>query len=222
MSGFQFGIDKDTKQNNRVIIDVPFKDEVSGKWTFPLAILRKVEYDPKYETKKGERKVLKFHFSDTKGQKTFTHIEWDFDPETDPKAEKKVEALNIRLKHIYTTYAKFPESGIGSKAKSFDGFFKAVEKAFNEDNDGKPIYRTEDSYKLAFIKVVWNNGNRVLPYAPNFLEFTTGQDKFPKTLEVNEKYDDVSNKTASTDFAGGSNIAANMAATDLGNMPEFD
>lgn len=215
----QFGITKDTKSKNRVPIDVPTLDE-SGKYVFPVAVLRKVEFVPDYEYKKGKADILRFTFSDVKGEREHTHIEWPFELDNE-KAEGKLDMLNQRIKHMYEAFATFPEKAIGAKTKTFGEFYKAVEVAFNTDNEKGPIYKTkEGKYIMFFLKVIWNRGNRNLPYSPNFMERTDGKSKYASTLEINTKYDDVLNKAAAMDF-GGSSIGASPTFSDA-DMPSFD
>lgn len=214
----QFGINKDTKALNAVPIDTPYKGD-NGKYVFPVCVLRNVEFEAKKETKKGETAALTFTFSDTKGEKTHNKVEFPFEV-NDEKSQKRLEALNVRLKHLYTAFMEFPDKGIGEKATTFEAFLKAVAKAFNEGRDGKPIYKNEEGKNIMFfLKITWSKiGRRDIPYAPNFIEKYTKDG--PHTLDINPKYDLLESPSSSMDFAGGSPIDAGAISDE--DMPTFE
>lgn len=221
----QFGITQETKSSNNIPFDAPYKDKETGKWKFPYGFLTAVVAEAEKETKKGKKTALTFTFKDDKGH-VFNHIEWGFEP-TDEKAEKKIEAMNTRIKHIYTQFAEFPTAGIGAKAKSFHDFFKAVAEAFTgKGEDAKPIYKNADNKNIPiWIKVIYGQGNNVqFPYAPNFLEkVIPNQDC---KLTVNLQYDVVEQKAATGGmaFAKPGSIMGAPADLDsaMANMPDFN
>lgn len=216
--GLSFGITTETKSSNFTPLKVATKLDTPDPrfpygWSFPIARLVNVVANPEYETKNGKKAVIQFIFKDRNGSQ-YTHIEWEQDP-TDVKIKEKMDGLNVRIKHIYTTvFGNFPEQGIGANAKSFADFFDKVAKAFNEavNEAGSKIYATKDLY----YKVTYYNGNVGFPLSPNFLE-EVKKDK-PCNLNINLKYDKIdSTATAST------NPMFNIGGEDMPfDTPDFE
>tara|TARA_R110000772_G_C13310328_1_gene440510 strand:- start:39783 stop:40445 length:663 start_codon:yes stop_codon:yes gene_type:complete len=179
-----FGITAETKDSNNVKMLAPIKVEASktfpNGYKFPVGRLVNVVAKKDYETKNGKTDVIQFIFKDKEGRQ---HIrtEWAQDT-TDEKYSKKVDAMNSRVKHMYTQlYAEFPEKGIGVNAKSWFGYFEAMEAAFKSNKEYHKI--------PLFLKLVYFNGNLDFPYSPNFLQ-RAGEGVICK-LEINLKYDTI-------------------------------
>lgn len=176
-----FGVTSNTKSNNSVGYDSGgFK-----KVTLKEVVFEEVGKDTKY-------KVLSFKFVDEAGIKTFTHSEFPIDMDS-ADAAKRMEGLNVRLKHLYTAFAPFKE--FGTTAKSFDEFFQQTAEAFNTGNEGKPIYKTDKGDKLCWIKLGYyskkNPTNIGFALSPNFIEVVKGPENSQKpiSLTINNKYD---------------------------------
>lgn len=176
-----FGVTNETKSNNSVSYD-------SGG--FKKAILKEVSFEE--VGKDVKYKVLSFKFVDEAGIKTFTHSEFPVDMES-ADAAKRMEGLNVRLKHLYTAFAPFKE--FGTTAKNFDEFFQQTAEAFNTGNEGTPIYKTDKGFKSVWLKLGYyskkNPTNIGFPLSPNFIEGITGAENSqkPKSLAINNKYD---------------------------------
>lgn len=182
--GSGFGITSETKESNAIRVLPPISIEPSrlfpNGFKFPLVNLVNVIAKDKFETKNGETQVVQFVFKDKDGRQ-YIRTEWAQDP-SEEKYQKKMIALNSRVKHIYVQfYPTFPKEGIGVKAKGFFEYFKAIEVAFKEN--------AEISKVPLFIKLIYFNGNLDFPYSPNFLQ-RAGKDVVCK-LEVNLKYDHI-------------------------------
>ena len=179
-----FGITKDTQDSNSIKMLPPLKKEPTKRYPsgyhFPIAKLVNVVAKDNFETKNGETQVLQFIFRDSDGRQ---HIrtEWAQDS-TEEKYMKKMDALNVRVNHMYKQYYNtIPEGGIGTGTSDFFSYFKAIEEAFKAN---KEIHKIN-----VYLKLVYFNGNLDFPYAPNFLEKVI-KDK-PCGLEVNLKYDHI-------------------------------
>lgn len=178
----QFGVTNETKSKNAT----PFSPKFTKGFLMDVKH-EEIGKDTKY-------KVLSFFFQDIEGIKTFKHIEWTIEKDAE-NLEKKMNGMNVRIKHIYESFSKFPESGIGSKSKNFDEFFEAVAKAFNEGRDGKRIYTMESGDKQVpvpiWIKTTYSNRGEIsFPLSPNFVEkVTTLNQAEPKTLTWDKRYD---------------------------------
>ena len=182
MSSPKFGVTNETKSNNAT----PFSPR------FTKGYLTKVEFE---EIGKDEKyNILAFYFADAENIKTFKHIEWIVKPDAE-NFDKKMNGMNVRIKHIYECFQKFPESGIGISAKTFEEFFVMVVKAFNEGRDGKRIYTSESAEKqipiLIWIKTGYNNRGEInFPLSPNFVERIGSLNQSePKTLTWDKRYD---------------------------------
>lgn len=195
----QFGVTNETKSNNAT----PFSPKFTKGYLTDVK-LEEIGKDTKY-------KVLSFFFRDAEGIKTFKHIEWMIEP-TAENLDKKMNGMNVRIKHLYTCFTAFPEKGLGAGAKSFEEFFSAVAKAFNEDRDGKKIYTIDSGDKQAgipiWIKTGYNNRGEIgFALSPNFVEKIAALNQAePKTLTWDKRYDreeQPNKKGASTTDAGG-------------------
>lgn len=187
--GMGFGITTETKDSNNVRMLPPIKKEPNvlfpSGWVFPTAKLVNVIAKDNYETKNGDTQVLQFVFKDKEGRQHI-HTEWAQDP-SDDKYKTKMDGLNSRIKHLYVQYfAEFPKGGIGTKAKNFLDYFTQIQDAFkvNEEIHKVPV----------FLKLTYYNGNLGFPLSPNFIQRAI-KDQSCK-LEVNTKYDDVTNKAS--------------------------
>lgn len=179
-----FGVSSETQSSNRVSYDVGGMKRA----TLTAVASEEVGKDTKY-------KVLSFKFMDIEGIKTFTHSEFVIDS-TDENYQKKMQGMNSRIKHIWEAFAKFPSTGVGMGATSFEDFFAKVAAAFNTGGEnGTPIFKEKDGKgKLVWLKLAYYGakGNIGFPLSPNFIE-GIGQNNaaIPKTLTINNKYDKV-------------------------------
>jgi hypothetical protein len=177
MSEKKFGITKDTKATNTVMMLPPTKLAIADAyfpsgWKFPISNLVNVVFNPEFEKKDGDKvPVLQFIFVD-KEKRQYMHTEWTVDS-SDTKYNEKLEWQAERIKHIYTAvFGSFPDStGIGTNAATFAEYFKAVADAFNSvvvDVEGKTtkVYPTVD----LFTKLVYYKKNLGFPLTPNFLQ----------------------------------------------------
>lgn len=136
-----------------------------------------------------ETKALQFTFVDLDNVRKFIHTEWTVDP-SDAKFGKKLEALNIRFKHIYEAYSKFPEAGLGKGATTFVQYLELLAIGINTGKAGKPIYKTDDGKLIpVYIKLTYFNNNLGFPYSPNFLEVI--KEGKETTLTIDKRYDTV-------------------------------
>lgn len=224
-----FGITEETKDSNVVVISTAKKVEgdamFPNNWKFPIARLVNVISNPALEKKNGDTTaVLQFIFK-TPEKEQFTHTEWEVDT-TDAKFTDKVEYMNIRIKHIYTTiFGTFPKEGIGAKASNFVEFFNAVKEAFDSVTIERPSKAdTDKTVKIRvyttvslFIKVTYYKTNLKFPLAPNFLEKVI-EGKPCKILTINTAYDDLEPTKKSNPAMGGIGGSADLE----GELPDFD
>lgn len=177
MSEMKFGITKDTKATNVVVMLPPSKLSSPDAyfptgWKFPISNLVNVVFNPELEKRDGDKvPVLQFIFID-KDKRQYTHTEWEVEA-SDSKATEKIGWQAERIKHIYTAvFGSFPDAtGIGTDAKTFADFFKAVADAFNSakvtvgEKEVK-AYSVVDLYT----KLVYYKKNLGFPLTPNFLQ----------------------------------------------------
>lgn len=196
-----FGVSADLKSKNLT----PFNPGISK------AVLVEVK---KEEVGKDSEKylVLSFTFKDLEGNRTYKHSEFVV-KSTETDRDKKVNGLNVRLKHIYETFAPFPQEGLGVGAASWDDFFDKVATSFNTGNSGKPIfYREVEDKKVPihiFIKIAYQGKKEKLgfPLSPNFIErVVDANQQAPKTIVIDKKYDKLEqsgNASTNTPIMGG-------------------
>lgn len=197
-----FGITAETKATNNapllVATTVENNPQFPSGWKFPIAKLVNVVSENEFEKKDGGKvAILQFIFRD-KDNRQHNHMEWTVES-GDSAFQKKLDGLNVRIKHIYTAiFGKFPDKGIGTDATSFAEFFNAVASAFNsvttgEGEEKKKYYPTVNLYyKLTYYKTRLN-----FPLAPNFLEKVI-KDKPSKLLAINSTYDKLAPTGAKT------------------------
>jgi hypothetical protein len=158
--------------------------------------------------------VLSFTFKDLEGNRTHKHSEFTVS-NTDADRDKKINGMNVRLKHIYEAFAPFPQAGLGVGAKSWEDFFDKVATSFNTGANGKPIfYREVEDKKVpihVFIKVSYQGKKEKLgfPLSPNFIERAVEGQQSPKTIVIDKKYDKLeqsSNASVNTPVMGGGAI----------------
>jgi len=205
----KFGITTETKSSNAIPLDPPIRME-NGQYKFPTAKLVSVlstEIEKKDETKVD---VLQFVFKSGDNKKTHIHTEWTIEDD-DGKYETKMEGLNSRIKHMYEAFGVFPEKGIGTKAKSFKGFFDAVAEAFNGDDS--PIYKG----KPVWVKLTYFNNRLGFPLLPNFIEALV-KDK-ACNLKVNLTYDTI--ETVKAPAGGGGAMGLDDLPTGEDDFPDF-
>lgn len=218
-----FGITKDTKANNiaQILVASPVEKSAlypSG-WKFPVGNLVNVISNPAKEKKDGTTvPVLQFVFRD-KDKRQHTHIEWEIET-TDAKFSDKVEYMQVRIKHIYTTiFGSFPKEGIGTTATTFVEFFNEVANAFNKVTTGEgenvqKVYPKVDVY----IKLTYYKKNLGFPLSPNFLERAI-KGKPCKLLTIDSRYDKLEPSTG----GGGITGMPGIGGGDVdGDLPAFD
>lgn len=193
-SGMSFGVTVETKSKNTT----PFNPG------FSKGYLTSVKKEVIGKTEKFT--VLTFVFKDVESVKTHRHSEFMVKA-GDKDFDKKMNGLNVRLKHIYEGFAKFPDGGIGVGAKSFEEFFDKVSDAFEKGANGKPIYQKHEEGKPSASTLVWlkltydRKDNLGFPLSPNFIErIGESNQTQPKTLNIDKKYDrlEQANNTASS------------------------
>lgn len=186
-----FGVTNETQGRNKT----PFG---SG---FTKSILMDVVSEEIGKTEKYT--VLNFSFVDIEGIKTHKHTEFAL-KETDPKYAQKMGWMNSRIKHLFETYAKFPDGGIGTAATNFKEYFDQIAVAFNTSREGKKIYTTgsgtiespEATNLVVWTKLTYDTKGQIgFPLMPNFIEriSATNQDK-PKSLSIDLRYDNLEQK----------------------------
>lgn len=199
----EFGISVETSSSNAV--------SMSGG--INKAVLVSVKAEEIGKTNKY--KVLNFKFKDLEGIKSFSHTE--FIP-TGKATTKQTEAenyatkkggFNSRIKHIFETYAKFPEQGLGFGATNWDDFFNKIAEAFNTGNAGKPVFqqiKEDKTFNIpVWIKNTYSSSNNLqFPMSPNFIERITPDslDK-AKTLVIDVRYDKITQIVQAPSNGGG-------------------
>lgn len=190
-----FGITEETKSNNQV----PFQPNEAKPITRGFLTSVSVE-DRELKSDKSKKSVLVFKFIDEERKRHHNHIEWELDP-NDEKFDAKLEAMQVRIKHIYEGFKPFSGS-LGAGATNSLEFFNAIAKEFNEglvDGDKKsPIYTNRGIW----IKAIYSTnpkfakGGLQLPYSPNFIEpIVAGK---ASTLQINKTYETLIQPTAKT------------------------
>ena len=211
------GIGSDVKSSNLV----PFQPSAEAPITLGFLFEVKPEIRKMKETQK-ERDVLTFHFIDEKNRRHHFHTEWDLD-NGDKDFKVKLDGLNRRIKHLYETFAVFPEAGIGKGAKTFKELFAAIATAFNNNGAGVPIY----SKIPIWIKVTYNlkggaKSTLGFPLSPNFVErFTAG---IGTTLYINNKYETIEQPkrpTVANPLGGGGAPLGGLPTAIPGEFPKF-
>lgn len=202
MGDIKFGVTEETKDSNNVNY---------GKGGFHKAILTEVKYEVVGKDENKKYNVLSFNFLDYEGVKSFKHSEFEIDA-NDPDFNKKLEGMNSRLKHIYTTFVPFTK-GLGIGATSFVDFFQKVAISFNTDNNGGPIFKTDKGGILVWIKLGYygKKGNIGFPLSPNFIERVGSDNKGtaianqtePKTLIIDNRYDKIEQPKTEAASKGG-------------------
>lgn len=164
------------------------------------AVLVSVVFNPAFAKKDNTTTaILQFNFVDLDNVRKHTHIEWEL-VTTDAKFAKKLEAFNIRIKHLIEAYIKFPEGGVGKGAKNVAEYYEMIAKAFNEGKNGKAIYKTDDAKLIpVHIKLVYFNNNLGFPYSPNFIEVVRADKE--TTLIIDKRYDKVEQTDAPSSAA---------------------
>lgn len=207
-----FGINKETRGTAILPIPAAVKlPAVTAQWKtgyeFPIVRLLNVSFIENKEITRGgvseTTSVLQFFFKDGKDRQ-FTHLEFPLDPSVN-KYEEKVEWLNQRIKHLWDETIgeqHMPENGIGTGAKTFAEYFKAVAEAFKsvtytkgEGESAKtlPLYPSV----LLYLKLTYNQDRLQLPMFPNFVQRAVGLDnsKLPcEGLLINPEYDAIEPK----------------------------
>ena len=211
-----FGVTVDTKSSN-LIPFIPTEHD-----PIPMAFLRKVESTIR-DVQGDDKNVLIFTFTDKDNKRTHQHTEWMLDRWTDDDdRDKKINALNARIKHIYEAFAEFPSDGIGLEAESWKDFFDAVATAFNTNGKEKtPIFSNVAVWlKIAVSKNAVKKGLQI-PYAPNFIEkvITNNGNIVRTSLYINPKYETL--KVKMDEVGTGSDNNALFGNTGGGGAPEF-
>jgi len=228
MSEMKFGITKDTRSAGVNLFPAPTKIEATKQfpngYKFPVGRLVNVVSENEYDTKNGKQAVVEFVFSGAKSR-VQTHTEWAVDP-TDIKADKKLEGMQSRIKHILEQVGLgMPKDGIGAKAASYEEFFDAVAEEFNKHvilEDEKPVKKYYK--KRVYLKLTYYKTNLNFPMFPNFIQLAE-DDKgtiLPCNLTINPTYDNIEpTKTEGESF---SNVdgSGGGAAGDLSDLPDFD
>lgn len=218
-----FGVTKETKAVNSAPLLTATKltapdPQYPAGYKFPVAHLVNVVFNPTL-AKKDETTVpvLQFIFKD-KDQRQYTHTEWVIE-DTDSKFQDKMDGMNSRIKHIYTSvFEKFPDAGVGTEATSFANFFELVAKAFNnkvtgEGDTKKKVYPSIPLYyKLTYYKTRLG-----FPLSPNFLERVVPS-KPCKLLAINPTYDKLEPQGA----AKGGGIPGVGGGAPDGALPSFE
>lgn len=210
----EFGVTAETKSRNSV--------SLSGG--FNKVVLTKVQVEEVGKTNKFV--VLSFNFIDLEGNKSYKHSEFIPDKSKD-SYDKAKNGFNVRIKHIYETYAAFPQEGLGRAAKSWQELFNMIANAFNTNNGGAPVYQLKKEDKMVTIPVWIKNtystkGALQFPLSPNFIEKITGDSQAqPKTLSIDKRYDtitqpDVNNGSNNSPIMGGVVGGAGTSASDFG------
>lgn len=187
MNDVKFGVTEETKSSNSVSYE---------KGGFKRATLTDVKREIVGKDEAKKYNVLSFNFVDHEGIKSFKHSEFEIDG-NDVDFNKKLEGMNVRLKHLFQAFAPFPATGLGIGATSFIDFFDKVAIAFNTGGaNGTPIYK---SSILVWLKLAYYNkkGNIGFPLAPNFIERIGSDNKGtvinnqiePKALTIDNRYD---------------------------------
>lgn len=194
-----FTITTETKDKNNspllVATEVTGNPQFPNGWKFPITKLVNVICTPEFEKKdKSKVPILSFIFRDSDGRQ-YTHIEWEVE-RGDEKFTTKLEGLQVRVKHIYTSiFGTFPQNGIGASAANFTDFFREVADAFNAVTKTEGEGETAKQIKVyarvpVYTKVVYYKKNLGFPLSPNFLErVVDGQPC--KTLTINTSYDEL-------------------------------
>jgi hypothetical protein len=174
-----FGITEETRVTNKTPFPIitPVKGDeypIGGLLDVKVAYREITKDGAKY--KKGDKlAILQFHFEDP----TYKHIHiedfWRPTATTGEKSktlQENLDVLKVQLAHIYEGYMGDKSAvGIGVEAKNFDQFFELWAKAFNEGNNGKPVYKTsEEKPILVWLKLTSYKGVLGFPLYPNFLQ----------------------------------------------------
>ncbi len=219
-----FGITKDTKASNVVPMLPPTKLETPNSYfptgyKFPVANLVNVVFNPELETKNGNKTVLQFIFKD-KENRQYTHTEWEIDA-TDAKFNDKLDWMGQRIKHLYVNiFGSFPnEKGIGTNAKNWKDYFKAVKEAFEVpkiEKDGKQIFAY--SQVDLYMKLVYYKKNLGFPLAPNFVQRRVKDKPCKLAIKPSESIEVSVGSTPS----GLPTMGAIGGDVDSGDFPDFD
>lgn len=218
--GYKFGITEETRSTSRV--DFPLTPD---NWKF-LAVLKKV-YAEMAKNKDGdEYPVLCFELASPDGR--FEHIERISGvKEGSDNPEGSMNVINYKIKHVWETYAPFPEKGLGQKAKDFEEYFNIMADGFNAvKKEGDPTMYQD---VIVWFAPTYYNNYITFPAATNFLERADVDDKGkpksePRRLEFNPRKNTYSMKEApkaSSYGAGGSDIPdMPVGAPSAGGFPE--
>ncbi len=189
-----YGVTSDTKTENVI----PFRPTEEQPIT--LGFLKSVSVEDR-EIQKGDdagttKKVLVFRFESQDASRLFSHTEWDFTNRDEQHHGWLADNLNSRIGHIYTQYAKLPETGIGANASSFEEFIEAVSTAFNnlKDMAATPIW-----IKVAYSLKRPQDG-LTFPQKPNFVE--KAEKGKPTKLFINKQYETITQPQAIDATAG--------------------
>jgi hypothetical protein len=220
-----FGITTETRSDSYVPIltakKVENNPQFPNNWAFPIARLVNVVFNPKQETKNGDRIIMDFIFKDPEGRQ-YTHREWEQDP-NDEKYSDKINGVNSRVKHIYVqTIGDFPTTGLGVGAKSFSEYYKAIVDAFNgvvviEGESTKKVYYTNQCY----IKLVYYKNKLGFTLSPNFLERVV-QGKPCITLSIGAKEKVEPNRNSAPTGGGIPGVANGSAMPGADALPDFN
>lgn len=183
MSQLNFGTGQETKSENLLAFCPTWQNQ------FNVAKLTKVEAVLDYTKKDGTKTdYLRFEFRSPDGKRGYDHTEWK--PELS-KQQEQLENIKTRIAHIHKAFKELPVNPIGSTAKDFGEYFKAIEEAFNKGLEGKEIFAD----KLVWIKLVYGISgkgkvypNLGFPLSPNFIEPFV-KDQMPKTIAINKTYE---------------------------------
>lgn len=199
----KLGVKTDTVSTTQI----PFN--VSKENPFNKCYLVNVEAK-ETEIKKGDRvgqKPTTLSFTFESGDKTKRHTETIWPLTDNPESEefnKKFGWMEQRIKHLLEKYIDVTEDVAAVlSGESFEEFFTNVAKVFNTGKGGKPVFKTEDGKGiLMWIKLTYDNNNRLQFPFPNFLEKVGETNKeAPKTLTIGNK-DKIDKSSTSTNAPG--------------------
>lgn len=221
MSDIKFGVTEETKGSNNVNYE---------KGGFKRAFLTEVKREIVGKEGNTKYNVLSFNFLDHEGIKSFKHSEFELEA-NDPDFNKKLEGMNVRLKHLYQAFAPFPATGLGIGATSFIDFFDKVAIAFNTGGaNNTPIYKTDKSSILVWLKLAYYNkkGNIGFALSPNFIEKIGSDNKGtpvnnqtePRGLVMDNRYDKAEQPKPGTSNGAVMGAGATPGAIHTGNTDD--
>lgn len=180
-----FGISNDLQAGNKI----PFKPGIQKGMLVGVKAFSKT-------SKKGDAyDVLEFNFVSLDNIANYSKMEFAVDRAKDVNKNTQVKggkekAMNVRIKHIYEAYKKFPEAGLGHGATSWANYFELIAKSFNEGGvENTPIYKVEGKMVAVWLKFTYFNNELGFPYSPNFIELV--KEGKETNLVVDIKFDQI-------------------------------